>query len=85
MFLIVCVYQDEDLQTRTGRREREKGSNSERRMYCVCYSLMKNKKKHPHWQEEITCFFSFYWMASSFSRSVVDEPGREKKKKKANE
>ncbi len=24
MFLIVCVYQDEDLQTRTGRRERER-------------------------------------------------------------
>jgi len=45
--MCVRVYQDEDLQTRTGRekeREREKGSSSERRMYCVLVSAEEQKK-----------------------------------------
>jgi hypothetical protein len=70
-------------QAQVERKKREKGSSSERRGYCVCYSLMKNKKKNtPHLQEEITCFFSSIgWPLPFLGRLSTNRVERIRKKK----
>jgi hypothetical protein len=80
----VRVKQDEDLQTRTGRGkgERETEAAIVKEDGIVCYSMMENKKKTPSLARRNYLLLFFYWMACSFSRSLVDEPGRENKKKK---
>lgn len=93
LFLIVrvCVYSylDEDLQTRTGierERDRERKAaivKEEEGIVCMCVLLSdeEQKKTHSLARRNYLLLF-FYWMASFFTRSFVDEPGRENKKKK---
>jgi hypothetical protein len=79
------VYQDEDLQTRTGKeRGRERKAAIVKEECIVCYSLMKNnKKKHPHWQEEITCFFtSIGWSLPFLGRLSTNRVGRRRRRRK---
>ena len=77
--LCVCVQFDEDLQTSTGREK-------EKEECIVFYSLMKNKKKHSSIARRrnnlLLRLLLFYWIAFSFSRSLVDEPARENEKGK---
>jgi predicted RNA polymerase sigma factor len=45
--------------------------------------MKNNKKKHPHWQEEITCFFtSIGWSLPFLGRLSTNRVGRRRRRRK---
>lgn len=76
------IYKQEQVERRK-EREREKGSSSERRMYCVLVSAGEQKKNTITCKKKITYFFtSIGWPLPFLGRLSTNRVGRRRKKRK---